>query len=87
MGRVLEAALLLSLLLHSAAPALAQTGDNTHVFGDGDGPDILPLALLTIGAALAAGFVALLITLVRIRLGIEAHKPPEGSEADPQSPH
>jgi len=86
MGRVLPAAILLFLLLHSAAPALAQSGDSSAL-GDGDGPDILPLALLTIGAALAAGFVALLITFVRIRLGIEAHKPPDGPETDHQSPH
>lgn len=45
---------------------------------DGDGPDILLLALLTVGTAAGAGLIAIVGYLIRRRIGYEPHAPPEG---------
>jgi len=47
---------------------------------DGGGPDILRLALLTIGAAGAAGLLALIGYVIRKRIGYEPHAPKSGEE-------
>jgi hypothetical protein len=48
-----------------------------------NGPDILPLALLTIGAAGIAAVVLLIGYLVRRAIGYDPHRPgPEGPAAD-----
>jgi hypothetical protein len=52
---------------------------------EGDGPDVLLLALLTTGAAAAAGVVALIGYFVRKRIGFFPHRPPERS--DREDPH
>lgn len=59
------------------------TGDGQVVEGDDDEPDILLLALLTIGAASAGGLIALIGYGIRRRVGYEPHKPPE----DPGDSH
>ena len=43
---------------------------------DGDGPDILFLALITAGSVVAAGVVGLVLYLVRLRIGFWLHRPP-----------
>lgn len=45
---------------------------------DGDGPDILKLALITVGLAGGAGLLALVGYFVRRRVGYEPHKPKSG---------
>ncbi len=47
---------------------------------DGGGSDILRLALLTIGAAGAAGLLALIGYVIRKRIGYEPHAPKPGEE-------
>ncbi len=49
-----------------------------------EGPDILPLALITAGAIGAAAFVGLVLYVVRLRIGYSPHRPPprEGGEPD-----
>jgi hypothetical protein len=47
---------------------------------DGGGPDILQLALLTIGAAGAAAMLALIGYVIRKRIGYEPHAPKPGEE-------
>jgi len=49
---------------------------------NGDGPDILPLALLTIGAAGGLGVLALIGYLVRRKVGFDPHAPTGDSDAD-----
>ncbi len=65
-----------------AAPALARP---VGTDAGGEGPDIAELALLTMGAILAAGAVGLVLYVVRQRIGFWLHRPPprgggEGTE-------
>jgi hypothetical protein len=52
---------------------------------EGDGPDVLLLALLTTGVAAAASVVALIGYFVRQRIGFSPHRPPERRDGD--EPH
>jgi hypothetical protein len=65
--------------------AEATPNDGTIEPEEGDGPDVLLLALLTTGAAAAAGVVALIGYFVRQRIGFSPHRPPE--RTDRQDPH
>jgi len=60
-------------------------GGGTAEPEEGDGPDVLLLALLTTGAAAAAGTVAIVGYLIRQRIGFSPHRPPEGG--DREDPH
>jgi len=51
---------------------------------DDDQPDVLLMALLTVGAAGAAGVVALIGYLIRQRTGFWLHRPPERREDETQ---
>ena len=59
-----------------------ETGEPNGVIDEGDDSDvdILRLALLTIGAAGAAGVIALIGYLIRKRIGYEPHAPHDGEE-------
>jgi methionine-rich copper-binding protein CopC len=65
------------------------TGDSVEPNGptleDDDGPDVLLLALLTTGAAGAAGVIALIGYVVRQRTGFWLHRPP--ARRDDDAPH
>ncbi len=71
------------------APASGQTpvpvtppagGAGTAAADDGDGPDILLLALITIASVGGAAVVVSLGYLLRRRIGYEPHRPPEGDD-------
>ncbi len=66
------------LLLTALAPVVDQQ--------DG-GPDVLLLALLTIGAAGAATVVALIGYVIRNRVGFWLHRPPERNNGDEHAHH
>ncbi len=42
----------------------------------GGGPDILGLALITMGAILGAAVIGFVLYLVRLRIGFWLHRPP-----------
>ncbi len=50
--------------------------------GQDEGPDILFMALITMGAVLGTGAVGLVLYLIRLRTGFWLHRPPprEGGE-------
>jgi hypothetical protein len=52
---------------------------------DDDGPDVLLLALLTIGAAGAAAVIALIGYVIRNRVGFWLHRPPERKDGADES--
>lgn len=54
---------------------------------DDDGPDVLLLALLTVGAAGAAAVIALIGYVIRNRVGFWLHRPPERKDGDGGSHH
>ena len=54
---------------------------------NGDGPDVLMLALFTIGAAGLAGVVALIGYVIRNRVGFWLHRPPERRDGDSGKHH
>lgn len=49
---------------------------------DGDGPDILKLALISVGVAGGAALLAMIGYFVRRRVGYEPHKPKPGDGDD-----
>ncbi len=55
--------------------------------GSGDGPDILELALYTIGAAGVAAIIALIGYAVRNKIGFWLHRPPEHDGSDDHGHH
>ena len=57
-------------------------GAGTAVADNGDGPDILLLALITIASVGGAAVVVSLGYLLRKRIGYEPHRPPEGDEGE-----
>lgn len=65
-----------------STPALSGSpgSDGSIDEGDDDGPDILLLALLTIGAAAGVGVLALIGYFVRRGVGFEPHRPGSGDE-------
>lgn len=62
---------------HPSGETPESDGDGQVIEGDEEEVDILRLALLTIGAAGAAGLIALIGYGIRRRIGYEPHKPPE----------
>lgn len=58
------------------------TPNGTGLSEDDDGPDILLLALLTIGAAGIAAVIGLIGYAIRRRIGFSPHSPPEGGGDD-----
>ncbi|HEV8574433.1 MAG TPA: hypothetical protein VGR43_06960 [Dehalococcoidia bacterium] len=68
-----------------ASPAATDAVDGNTEPEEGDGPDVLLLALLTTGAAGAAGVVAMIGYLVRRRIGFWPHRPPDRDGGD--APH
>lgn len=73
--KLVPALLLTMLAALAASPAYAQTEA-----GDGGGPHILTMALVTIGAVGGAAALATLLYLVRRAIGFDPHRPPEGEE-------
>jgi hypothetical protein len=73
--KLVPALLLTMLAALAASPAYAQTEA-----GDNGGPDILTMALVTIGAVGGAAALATLLYLVRRAIGFDPHRPPEGEE-------
>lgn len=53
----------------------------------GDGPDVLPLALVTMGAILAAAAIGLALHLLRLRIGFWLHRPPESNPEEHEEDH
>lgn len=65
-----------------ATGAGSATPDGTGVDEDGGDPDVLLLALLTIGAAGVAAVVALIGYAIRRRIGFSPHSPPDDGGDD-----
>ncbi len=58
----------------------AATGDEAAANGDGDGPDILLTALVTIASVGGAAILLSVGYLIRRRIGFEPHRPSEDDE-------
>jgi len=69
------------------APPQEDRPTPTPVDETDDGPDVLKLALFTIGAAGAAAVVALIGYAVRNRVGFWLHRPPERKDGDSGEHH
>jgi len=78
---LIDLALLAAILLGPQA-ALAFQAE-----GDGEGPDILPLALVTMGAIFAAAASGLVLYLFRLRIGFWLHRPPPANPDEHEEHH
>lgn len=54
---------------------------------EGDEPDVLLMALLTVGVAAGAGVLALIGYVFRKRIGFEPHRPPPREGGAPEEHH
>ncbi len=55
--------------------------------GGGEGPDILPLALVTMGAIFAAAATGFVLYLLRLRIGFWLHRPPPANPNEQEEHH
>lgn len=78
--RTVTALVILAPAFRPQAALVAQQG------GDG-GPDILLLALATMGAILGAAAIGLLLYLFRQRIGFWLHRPPEANPNEHEERH
>ena len=67
--------------------AKAASASLLAVQGKAGGPDILGLALITMGAIFAAALVGLGLYLVRLRIGFWLHRPPAANPNDHPEHH
>lgn len=74
---------LVALALAFGAPSTAAAAQQG---GDG-GPDILPLALITMGSIFGAAALGFALHLIRQRLGFWLHRPPESNPDEREEHH